>query len=63
MSRSIHITRKNFKGITKSELEEQAKDAGSELKQWSKKSAIKKTVKQQRKRKMMHRTFSSALVL
>jgi hypothetical protein len=51
MSRSIHITRKNFKGLTKSELDEQANDPTSELKQWSEKSTIKKTVKQQRKKK------------
>jgi len=51
MSRSIHITRKNFKGLTKSELDEQANDTTSELKLWSRKSTIKKTVKQNRKKK------------
>lgn len=51
MSRSIYITKKNFKGLTKSELDEQANDPPSELKQWSEKSTIKKIVKQQRKKK------------
>jgi hypothetical protein len=51
MSRSVHITKKNFKGLTKSEIKEQAIDPTSELKQWAKKSTIKKTVKQQRKMK------------
>jgi hypothetical protein len=51
MSRSVHITRKNFRGLTKSEIKEQAIDPTSELKQWAKKAAIKKTVNKQRKMK------------
>jgi hypothetical protein len=50
MSRSIHITRKNFKGLTVKELDEQANDPTSELKQWSVKSTIKKEVKKTRKK-------------
>jgi hypothetical protein len=49
MSKSIHITRKNFKGLTLKELDEQANDPSSELKQWSVKFAIKKKVKDIRK--------------
>jgi len=45
MSRSIHITKKNFKGLTKVELDAQANDPNSELNQWAKKSALKKEVK------------------
>ena len=50
MSRSIHITRKNFKGLTDKELDEQANDPTSELKQWSVKSTMKKEVKKIRKK-------------
>jgi hypothetical protein len=49
MSRSIHITKKNFKGLTKKELDEQANDPNSELKQWGRKSLLKKDVKKNRK--------------
>ena len=49
MSRSIHITKKNFKGLTKKELDEQVIDSTSELRQWSRKSILKKEVKQERK--------------
>jgi len=48
MSRSIHITKKNFKGLTVKELDEQANDPTSELKQWGVKSTIKKEVKKTR---------------
>ena len=49
MSRSIHITRKNFKGLTKKELDEQAEDPNSELREWVRKSELKKEVKKERK--------------
>lgn len=49
MSRSIHITRKNFKGLTKSEIDEQANDPNSELRKWGKKSNLKETIKKERK--------------
>ncbi len=49
MSRSIHVTRKNFKGLTVKELDEQANQPTSELKQWSAKSTIKKEVKRYEK--------------
>ncbi len=49
MSKSIHITIKNFRGLTKKELNEQVSDPDSELKQWSEKSAIKREVKKNRK--------------
>jgi len=49
MSKSIHITKKNFKGLTKAELDEQAKDPNSEFNEWVRKSLIKKEVKKKRK--------------
>jgi TfoX/Sxy family transcriptional regulator of competence genes len=50
MSRSIHITKKNFKGLTKKELDEQAEDPNSELREWVRKSELKKEVKKTRKK-------------
>ena len=49
MSKSIHITIKNFKGLTKAELSEQLTDPDSDLELWSKKSIIKKEIKVKRK--------------
>ena len=49
MSKSIHVTIKNFKGLTKTQLEEQFVDPDSDLAQWSKKSSIKKEIKKNRK--------------
>ena len=49
MSRSIHITKKKFTGLTKKELDEQAEDPNSELRQWARKSQLKKEVKKNRK--------------
>jgi len=49
MSRSIHITKKNFKGLTKKELDEQAENPNSELREWVRKSELKKEVKKKRK--------------
>tara|TARA_R110000868_G_scaffold365463_1_gene628334 strand:+ start:522 stop:731 length:210 start_codon:yes stop_codon:yes gene_type:complete len=51
MSDSIHITIKNFRNLTKAELEEQYNDPESELAQWAKKSGIKRTVKKSRNEK------------
>lgn len=42
MSRSIHITRRNFKGLNQSEINQQINDPDSDLEQWSKKFKIKK---------------------
>lgn len=42
MSKSIHVTIKNFRGLTKSQIDEQSNDPNSDLKKWGKKSAIKK---------------------
>jgi hypothetical protein len=44
MSRSIHITGKTFKGLTKSEIDEQYVDPKSDLSQFAKKISIKKRV-------------------
>ena len=49
MSRSIHITSRNFKGLTKTEIDEQFIDPTSELSQWSDKLHIKKTTVKDRK--------------
>ena len=49
MSRSIHKTYKDLKGLTKSELEEQFKDPESDLAILGHKSFIKKEVKKDRK--------------
>lgn len=49
MSRSIHITLRNFKGLSKTQVDEQAADPKSELNQWVKKSQIKKQVRSSRK--------------
>lgn len=51
MSRSIHITKKNFKGLTKTEIDEQSNEPNSELRQWGKKSNLKETIKKERKNK------------
>ncbi len=51
MSNSIHITKRNFKGLTKKELDEQAVDPNSELRQWGRKSLLKEEVKKTRKQK------------
>ena len=51
MSRSIHVTIKNFKGLTKREIDEQATQTNSDLKQWVEKKKIKKAVNTTRKQK------------
>ncbi|GAA4334241.1 hypothetical protein GCM10023184_28100 [Flaviaesturariibacter amylovorans] len=45
MSRSIHIAKRNFQGLSKKELDEQATDPYSELSQWARKSETKKTAR------------------
>jgi len=49
MSRSIHTTFKNLKGITKSELSEQFNDPDSDLAILATKIGIKNQVKKSRK--------------
>ena len=51
MSDSIHITIKNFRNLTKAELEKQYNDPESELAQWAKKRGIKRNVKKSRSEK------------
>lgn len=41
MSRSIHITIKNFRGLNRKQFDEQKNNSDSELHQWSKKKGIK----------------------
>ena len=49
MSKSIHVTIKNFRGLTKSQLNEQFVDPDSDLAQWGKKYAIKREIRKKRK--------------
>jgi hypothetical protein len=51
MSKSILITIKDFRGLTKEEIDKQASDPNSDLNKWSEKSKIKKEIKLERKRK------------
>ena len=51
MSDSYHATVRDFKGCTKKELEEMSTDPNSSLSEWSKKSALKKSIKKTRKEK------------
>lgn len=49
MSDSYHVTIRDFKGYTKRELDEMASDPDSLLTEWSKKRALKKSIKKTRK--------------
>lgn len=50
MSRSIHTTyARNIRGVTKTELLDQASDPNSDLSSLAKKHSIKKKVKKQRR--------------
>jgi hypothetical protein len=49
MSRSIHITYKDIKHLSKKGIDEEAKDPDSLFRQWSRKLAIKDSVPRQRK--------------
>lgn len=49
MSKSIHTTYKDLKGLTKEELDEQYNDPDSDLAELSKKSALKKKTIKDRK--------------
>ena len=49
MSRSYHVTIKNFKGKTKKELNEMAEDPYSELHEWAEKTRVKNEIKKQRR--------------
>lgn len=49
MSRSIHITKRNFKGLSQKEINEQYRDVDSDLNMWYLKSIIKKAKKKARK--------------
>ncbi len=51
MSRSIHITIRNFRGLTKQELEEQYNDKNSDLNLWAKKKGIKRAKINSRRKK------------
>ncbi len=51
MSDSYHVTIRDFKGYTKRELDEMASDPNSLLTDWSKKRALKKSIKKTRKEK------------
>jgi len=49
MSDSYHVTIRDFKGYTKKELDEMVSDPDSLLTEWSKKRALKKSIKKNRK--------------
>ncbi len=49
MSRSIHTTHKDLKGLTKGELDKQFSDSNSDLAALAKKSSLKKKVLKDRK--------------
>ena len=49
MSKSIHTTYKDLKGLTKKEIDEQSLDPNSDLAKLSKKSSLKKETKIDRK--------------
>ena len=51
MSRSIHTTYKNLKGLTKREIDEQLNDPNSDLAALAKKSSLKKKELKDRKAK------------
>lgn len=51
MSKSIHVTIKDFKGLAKEEIDQQASDPNSDLNKWNEKSKIKKEVKLEGKKK------------
>ena len=51
MSRSIHTTRKDVKGLTNKEVAEQLIDPSSDLRTLAKKSLLKESVKKERKNK------------
>ena len=51
MSRSIHTTHKDLKGLTKKELDEQFNDPNSDLSALAKKSSLKKKELKVRKQK------------
>lgn len=49
MSRSIHTTFKDLKGLTKSEIDEQFYDPNSDLAKLAKKGALKRKIVKERK--------------
>jgi hypothetical protein len=51
MSDSYHVTIRDFRGCTKRELDEMASDPNSLLTDWTKKRALKKSIKKTRKEK------------
>lgn len=51
MSRSIHVTRKNFRGLNRKQFDEQLNDSDSELHQWATKKGIKEDVRELRNEK------------
>ena len=49
MSKSYHVTIKDFRGKKKEELDRMAEDPDSKLSEWAEKSRVKKEIKKQRK--------------
>ncbi|WP_196889413.1 hypothetical protein [Aureivirga sp. CE67] len=57
MSKSIHTTHKDLKGLTREEINDQFGDPHSDLAQLAKKSALKKSVKQKRKQDIIFESW------
>jgi hypothetical protein len=55
MSRSIHITKRNFKDLSKKEIDDQVVDPHSDLNQWVRKSVIKKDIRENRRDKGLNK--------
>jgi hypothetical protein len=55
LSRSIHTTIKNIRGLTKTEIDEQAIELNSDLSQFIQKSLLKKSIKQKRKENSLNK--------
>jgi len=51
MSRSIHVTTRNFKGLSKKAIQDQTNDPDSDLTQYRKKYGLKKSILKGRKNK------------
>jgi len=49
MARSYHVTAKDFRRLTKNEIDEMSQDPNSKLNEWAKKKTVKKTTITQRK--------------
>ncbi|WP_225000411.1 hypothetical protein [Cesiribacter sp. SM1] len=49
MSKSYHVTGKDFKGLTQKEIDEMAEDKDSLLHEYAEKSKVKREIKKKRR--------------